>query len=51
MPNLVVILAGSTIGGLKELKQVNVPSSCRECMLLSGLTEVSRCDRGIVQEF
>ncbi len=40
MPNQVAILAGSTIGGLKELKQVTVPSSSKECVLITGVTEV-----------
>lgn len=41
MPNVVVISGGNTIGGLKELKQTTVPSTCRECVLITGLTDVS----------
>ncbi len=40
MPNLVVVSGGNTIGGLKELKQTTVPTICRECVLITGLTEV-----------
>lgn len=40
MPNVVVTLGGSTIGGLKELKQVTVPSTAHECTLISGCSEV-----------
>lgn len=40
MPSVVAVLAGNTIGSLKEIKQVSVPSTCRECVLLSGITEV-----------
>lgn len=40
MPNLIVISGGSTIGGLKELKETTVPSNCREHVLITGLTEV-----------
>ena len=43
MPALVAILAGDTVGGLKELKQVSIPSSSRESILLSGMTEVCVC--------
>lgn len=42
MPSLVAVLAGSTVGGLKELRQCSIPSSNREFILLSGLTEVRR---------
>ena len=40
MPSLVAVLAGNTIGGLKELKQVSIPSGQREFVLISGLTQV-----------
>jgi len=39
MPSLVAVLTGDTIGSLKEVRQVSIPSSHRECILLSGLTE------------
>ena len=41
MPNVIIVSGGSTIGGLEELKQTTVPSNCRECVLITGLTEVS----------
>ena len=40
MPSLVAVLAGNTIGGLKELKQTSIPSGQREFVLISGLTQV-----------
>ncbi len=40
MPSVVAVLAGNSIGLLKEIKQVSVSSTCRECILVSGLTEV-----------
>ena len=40
MPSVVAVMAGNTVGGLRELKQLSVPSTCRECILVSGLTEV-----------
>ena len=40
MPSLVAVLGGSTVGGLKELKQITIPSSAREFVLLSGTIEV-----------
>ena len=40
MPSLVAVLTGDTIGNLKEVRQVSISSSSRECVLLSGLTEV-----------
>lgn len=40
MPSLVAVLAGNTIGGLKELKQTSIPSGQREFVLVSGLTQV-----------
>lgn len=41
MPSLVAVLAGNTIGGLKELKQTSIPSGQREFILVSGLTQVT----------
>ncbi len=41
MPNVVAVLAGSTVGGLKEIKHVTVPTTARECVLVTGVTEVS----------
>ena len=46
MPAMIAVLAGDTVGGLKELKQVSIPSSSRESILLSGVTEV--CGYGCV---
>ena len=43
MPSMVAVLAGNTIGGLKELKQTSIPSGQREFVLLSGLTQVCVC--------
>ena len=40
MPNLIVVSGGYTVGGLKELKQTTVSSTSRECVLITGLTEV-----------
>ena len=40
MPSVVAVLAGNTIGGLKELKQTSIPSGQREFVLISGLTQV-----------
>ena len=40
VPSLVEVKVGHTVGGLKELKQVSIPSSCRDCDLLAGMTEV-----------
>ncbi len=40
MPSVVAVLAGNSIVSLKEIKQVSVSSTCRECVLVSGLTEV-----------
>ena len=40
MPSLVAVLAGNTIGGLKEIKQTSIPSGQREFVLVSGLTQV-----------
>ena len=42
MPSLVAVLAGSTVGGLRELKQCSIPAATREFVLLTGVTEV-RC--------
>ena len=41
MPALVTILAGDTVGGLKELKKLSIPSFSQEIILLSGVTEVN----------
>ena len=41
MPSLVEVKVGQTVGGLKELKKVSIPSSSREAVLLTGMTEVS----------
>lgn len=41
MPSTIVVLAGQTVGGLKELKSCSIPSSAREYTLLSGLSDVS----------
>lgn len=41
MPSLVEVKVGHTVGGLKELKKVSIPSSSREAVLLTGMTEVS----------
>ena len=46
MPSVVAVLAGNTIGGLKELKQTSIPSGQREFVLISGLTQVG-ADIGI----
>ena len=43
MPEVVVVLAGDTVGGLKELKKVSISASSRESVLLSKVTEVSVC--------
>ena len=43
MPNLIVASGGNTVGGLKELKQITVPTIGRECVLVTGLTEVCMC--------
>jgi hypothetical protein len=40
MPSVVAVLAGNTIGGLKELKQTSIPSGQREFVLVSGFTQV-----------
>ena len=40
MPVSVAVYGGQTIGGLKELKTCSIPSSAREFVLVSGLTEV-----------
>ena len=40
MPSLVEVKMGHTVGGLRELKKVSVPSSAREAVLLTGMTEV-----------
>ena len=40
MPSTVVVLAGQTVGGLKELKSCSIPSNAKEFRLLSGLSEV-----------
>ena len=40
MPSLVEVKVGNTVGGLKEFKQVSIPSSSREAILLTGMTEV-----------
>ena len=40
MPSVVAVLAGNTVGNLKELKQSTIPSSCQEFVLLNALTEV-----------
>ena len=40
MPSLVEVKVGQTVGGLKELKKVSIPSSSREAILLTGMTEV-----------
>jgi E3 ubiquitin-protein ligase HERC2 len=39
MPSLVEVKVGHTVGGLKELKKVAIPSSSREAILLTGMTE------------
>ena len=39
MPSVIAVLGGHTIGGLKELKQCTIPTSVREFILISGLTE------------
>ena len=41
MPSLVEVKVGHTVGGLKELKKVAIPSSSREGILLTGMTEVT----------
>ena len=41
MPSLVEVKVGHTVGGLKELKKVAIPSSSREAILLTGMTEVT----------
>ncbi len=41
MPSVVAVLAGNNIESLREIKQVSVSSTCRECVLVTGLTEVS----------
>lgn len=40
MPSSIVIYAGQTVGGLKEIKQCTIPSNVKEFPLVSGLTEV-----------
>ena len=40
MPSLIEVKVGHTVGGLKELKKVSIPSSAREAVLLTGVTEV-----------
>ena len=40
MPSVVAILAGNTVGNLKELKQCTIPASCQEFVLLNAQTEV-----------
>jgi len=40
MPNLVAVLAGNAVGNLREIRQVTVSSTARECVLVTGLTEV-----------
>lgn len=40
MPSVVAVLAGNTVGELREIKELSVPSNCREFILVSGLTEV-----------
>lgn len=46
MPSLVEVKVGNTVGGLKEFKQVSIPSSSREAILLTGMTEVCVCGYG-----
>ena len=40
MPSLVEVKVGNTVGSLKEFKRVSIPSSSRESVLLTGMTEV-----------
>ena len=42
MPSSVIVYAGQTVGGLKEVKQCNVPSTAKEFPLITGLTEVGK---------
>lgn len=43
MPSNVIIYAGQTVGGLKEIKQCNIPTSAKEFPLVTGLSEVCMC--------
>ena len=43
MPSLVEVKVGNTVGGLKEFKRVSIPTSSREAILLTGMTEVCVC--------
>ena len=43
MPEVVVILAGDTVGGMKELNKLSISSSSRESVLLSKVTKVGLC--------
>ncbi len=40
MPSNVIIYGGQTVGGLKEIKQCNLPSNAKEFPLVTELTEV-----------
>lgn len=40
MPSTIVVLAGQTVGGLKELKTCSIPSHAKDFQLLSGLSQV-----------
>ena len=43
MPEVVVILAGDSVGDMKELNKVSISSSSRESVLLSKAIKVSLC--------
>lgn len=40
MPSVIIVYAGQTVGGLKEIKQCTIPSTIKEFPLVTGLTEV-----------